>query len=176
MPETPRKPETSKDADKSAGEKAERDIKAALKSQGMRGRKNVHHFIKYVDRICKSFGELTDVQIEAMSFEARHENWLRSIDSYNRTQGNKRRKSIASSGTHFSYDDVGFLWNKQNGNCHYCHSSLKDYGWHIEHVIPLSRGGSNSSENIVLACVTCNLSKGSKTPSEWTGRWYEIDS
>lgn len=176
MREKLRKPEISNDADKSAEEKAEKDIKAALKSRGMRGRSNVHQFIKYVDRICKSFGELTDAQIQTMSFEARHEIWLRSIDSYNRTQGSRRRKAIALSETHFSYEDVGLLWNKQDGNCHYCNSSLNDYGWHIEHVNPLSRGGSNGHENIVLACVTCNLSKGSKTPSEWTDRWYEIDT
>ena len=146
MPETPRKPKNSKDADESEGEKAERDIKAALKSRGMRGRSNVHRFIKYVDRICKSFGELTDAQVQTMSFEARHEIWLRSIDSYNRTQGSRRRKAIASSEKHFSYNDIGLLWNRQDGNCHYCHSSLTDYGWHIEHVIPLSRGGNNSPD------------------------------
>jgi 5-methylcytosine-specific restriction endonuclease McrA len=176
MPERPNEIENLNNVEESSEAKMERDIIAALKSQGMRGRSDVRRFIKYVDERCKSFGRLTDSQIRVMSFEARHEIWLRYIDSYNRTQSSRRRKVIESSETHFSHEDVASLWIEQNGRCSYCQSSLKDYGWHIEHVIPLSRGGDNSSENIVLACITCNLSKGSRTPNEWTGRWYEFDS
>lgn len=38
----------------------------------------------------------------------------------------------------------------------------------IEHLIPLSRGGSHTWENIALACRSCNYSKSSKTPEEFT--------
>jgi len=38
---------------------------------------------------------------------------------------------------------------------------------HIEHIIPLDRGGSNNPRNIVLACSHCNLSK--------QARFYAID-
>jgi 5-methylcytosine-specific restriction endonuclease McrA len=34
-------------------------------------------------------------------------------------------------------------------------------------VVPLSRGGSNGPENIVIACPTCNLAKKDKMPHEW---------
>lgn len=36
-----------------------------------------------------------------------------------------------------------------------------------EHVIPLSRGGSNSMANIVAACRACNGDKRDLTPDEW---------
>lgn len=38
---------------------------------------------------------------------------------------------------------------------------------HIDHVIPKSRGGTNSKNNKVLACPKCNTSKGARTPQEW---------
>ena len=38
---------------------------------------------------------------------------------------------------------------------------------HLDHVIPLSRGGDHSIGNLVGACGPCNLSKGSRTVTEW---------
>lgn len=36
-----------------------------------------------------------------------------------------------------------------------------------DHLIPKSRGGSNEPENLVPACVVCNSTKGTRTPSEY---------
>lgn len=37
----------------------------------------------------------------------------------------------------------------------------------IEHVIPLYRGGTHTWNNVILACLRCNLSKNSKLAHEW---------
>lgn len=37
----------------------------------------------------------------------------------------------------------------------------------IDHVIPLSRGGKHTPDNLVAACNTCNSSKYNKLVSEW---------
>ncbi len=42
---------------------------------------------------------------------------------------------------------------------------------HVDHVVPLSRGGSDTEDNVVIACSSCNLSKGSKLLCAWEGRW-----
>ena len=39
-----------------------------------------------------------------------------------------------------------------------------------EHIIPQSRGGPNVIDNMVLACRSCNASKGARDPFEWYGR------
>ncbi len=53
----------------------------------------------------------------------------------------------------------------QNHQCYYCKSSL-DFsivrGVHLDHVIPLSKGGAHSITNVVWSCAKCNLSKGAK--------------
>ena len=36
-----------------------------------------------------------------------------------------------------------------------------------DHVIPLSRGGPDTKENRVLACLRCNSIKGNMMPDEW---------
>jgi hypothetical protein len=48
--------------------------------------------------------------------------------------------------------------------CTYCGSDKRLEG---DHIVPLSRGGSNAFVNLATACRPCNLSKGSKTVEEW---------
>ena len=48
-------------------------------------------------------------------------------------------------------------------SCQYCRSA-EDLTF--DHVIPRSRGGRTTWENIVTACAPCNLAKGGKTPKE----------
>jgi hypothetical protein len=55
---------------------------------------------------------------------------------------------------------------RDHATCRYCGS--KDADGHVDHVIPLSRGGSDSLDNLVWACSTCNLRKGSKTAGEFS--------
>lgn len=37
----------------------------------------------------------------------------------------------------------------------------------VDHVLPISRGGTNDLSNLVTACRPCNSSKNAKTPEEW---------
>lgn len=47
--------------------------------------------------------------------------------------------------------------------CAYCNGIAT----HLDHVIPLSKGGADAEQNMVPACARCNLSKGAKTLAEW---------
>lgn len=47
--------------------------------------------------------------------------------------------------------------------CFYCGETSQ----HIDHVIPISRGGRHSIGNLVPACLSCNLSKSNKFLVEW---------
>jgi hypothetical protein len=38
-----------------------------------------------------------------------------------------------------------------------------------DHLIPQNRGGDNAADNVVLACLKCNASKGEKGVFEWLG-------
>ncbi len=56
------------------------------------------------------------------------------------------------------------IFERDGYACTYCGSDKRLEG---DHILPLSRGGSNAFENLVTACKPCNLAKGSKTPEEW---------
>lgn len=66
----------------------------------------------------------------------------------------------------FSKDDLCAAFQRQNGKCHYCGCRVGNTAgkWHADHFIPLSKGGTNHPENIVIACPHCNLTKHDRLP------------
>jgi hypothetical protein len=50
--------------------------------------------------------------------------------------------------------------------CTYC----CDDATQVDHIIPISRGGSSDDDNLTAACIVCNTSKGALTPDEWARR------
>jgi 5-methylcytosine-specific restriction endonuclease McrA len=55
----------------------------------------------------------------------------------------------------------------RDGNaCQYCGQRLPRPELNLDHVIPRSRGGLSTWENIVCSCHSCNRRKGGRTPEE----------
>lgn len=52
---------------------------------------------------------------------------------------------------------------RDNFTCQYCHSGFKAENLTFDHIVPRSRGGKTTWENIVTACQSCNLAKGSRS-------------
>lgn len=80
----------------------------------------------------------------------------------------RRTRQLGAEGTHTA-SDIRTSLSLQRGRCWWCGRPITK-GFHSDHRIPLSRGGSNGPENLVLSCPRCNLSKGTKTPQEFAGR------
>lgn len=76
----------------------------------------------------------------------------------------RRKLKLKESGT-FTTADIEAIRVAQGNRCYLCKKSLSD-GYHIDHFIPLAKGGTNDPGNLRLACPHCNLSKGAKHPHE----------
>jgi hypothetical protein len=62
------------------------------------------------------------------------------------------------------------LMELQCARCWYCGTSLVGVDGaipHVEHQVPLSRGGPDAIANLVMACGPCNLEKASRTVEEY---------
>ena len=56
------------------------------------------------------------------------------------------------------------ILRRDNFTCQYCGGT--DNSLTVDHVLPKSRGGKSNWINVVVACKSCNLKKGNRTPSE----------
>lgn len=82
----------------------------------------------------------------------------------------KRRVLKKNADLNYKIDNLVIeqIINKYNGKCAYCGQECKEH-FHIDHKIPLSRGGDNNFDNLALSCPHCNLSKNDKTDIEYIG-------
>jgi 5-methylcytosine-specific restriction endonuclease McrA len=58
------------------------------------------------------------------------------------------------------------IFARDNNICQYCGQRLARTELNLDHVIPRSRGGLSTWENIVCSCHACNRRKGGRTPDE----------
>jgi 5-methylcytosine-specific restriction endonuclease McrA len=58
------------------------------------------------------------------------------------------------------------IFLRDNYTCVYCGKQLEQGELSVDHVMPKSRGGKETWENLVTSCKTCNCIKGDKTPEE----------
>lgn len=82
-----------------------------------------------------------------------------------------KRRAIkrGAEGTHAAAD-VLRIFEAQRGMCATCETKLFKSGkkkFHVDHIMPLSKGGGNGPDNLQCLCPYCNQSKSDKTPEEW---------
>jgi 5-methylcytosine-specific restriction endonuclease McrA len=58
------------------------------------------------------------------------------------------------------------IFARDGHRCQYCGERFQSSHLSLDHVFPRSRGGPATWENIVSACVRCNVRKGGRTPQE----------
>jgi 5-methylcytosine-specific restriction endonuclease McrA len=58
------------------------------------------------------------------------------------------------------------IFARDNNQCQYCGRKFPTSELSLDHVIPRSQGGQSTWENIVCACVRCNVRKGGRTPKQ----------
>ena len=76
-----------------------------------------------------------------------------------------RRKAPGS----FTADDATAIRKAQRDRCAYCKEKLNG-GGHLDHIVSLSKGGSNWPRNLQWLCIGCNLSKHNKDPIDFAQR------
>ena len=60
----------------------------------------------------------------------------------------------------------GNIYLRDSNRCQYCGRKFSSSELSLDHVVPISRGGKSSWENVVCACLPCNVKKGNKLLSE----------
>lgn len=81
---------------------------------------------------------------------------------------NRRALMLNAEGVHTA-EDIMIILKRQKWICAEptCRADLKKIGKHVDHIVPLSRGGSNWPKNLQCLCHYCNRSKWAKLPDQW---------
>lgn len=98
---------------------------------------------------------------------ATRERAKKNPDQQRAKRGRRRARVLAAPGSHTAAD-IQSLYAAQEGRCAYCNAEVGQ-NYHVDHVVPLSRGGSNWPDNLAIACPSCNSSKNDKLLEEWEG-------
>lgn len=100
----------------------------------------------------------------------RNKEWAKNNpERYKQIMANRYARDKNAEGS-YTEEDLNTIYEELSGRCAYCGISIywgvfRDV--HIDHIQPLSKGGTNWPDNITLACKSCNCSKSSKTLSDW---------
>jgi hypothetical protein len=100
--------------------------------------------------------------------------WLIENPGKKKAYGHNRRAREMSAPGSFTAADLAVQRRAQTDRrgvlrCWWCSEPLGD-DQTVDHRIPLAKGGSNNPDNLVLAHLHCNCSKGAKLPWEFNGR------
>ena len=84
-----------------------------------------------------------------------------------RIYSHNRRARILATGGRLSYGLSAKLFKLQRGKCACgCKQPLGD-DYHMDHIMPLALGGTNTDDNIQLLRATCNMKKNAKHPVDF---------
>ena len=101
--------------------------------------------------------------------QAAHKAWRAANRGHWRSLMQKRRAletqaAINLAGIHAWMQKVR---GRPTSICYYCRHRFPSGQIHFDHIVPLSKGGQHSVDNLCVACSSCNLTKGAKTIQEW---------
>lgn len=108
-------------------------------------------------------------------YKENREQLLKNASEYKKTKdgkissrastSKKRNTSLDNADGTITKHSLDALLQIQNNQCFYCKkdlSLLTDRETHLDHYIPLSKGGAHSITNVVWSCSSCNLQKHNK--------------
>ena len=102
-------------------------------------------------------------KINTQKYRDNNREWWRSLHRIN--QFNRRKKiKLVSDGT-VTKDFVESIYSIEK--CYYCEDNTPKKFRTLEHILPLNKGGKHTSNNIVMACLSCNCSKRDMTEEEF---------
>ena len=124
---------------------------------------------QYANYDFHSWREISELKAE---FKEPDEDWIRSVNFevcvprvlrllyYNRLPKQRVRLNRRN------------IFARDANLCQYCGKRFSTSELSLDHVLPTCRGGDTSWENLVCACVKCNVRKGGRTPrhaASWRG-------
>lgn len=104
--------------------------------------------------------------LNKVALNAKSAEWRRANPEKTRIQQHNRRARVRGAVGRLSKNLFERLYVLQRGKCACCGADLgKDC--HMDHIVPLSKGGANVDSNMQLLTLVCNIRKHARDPIEY---------
>lgn len=113
-------------------------------------------------------------RVRHSAYRAAHRDEIRAADRrkveadperYAAYKRNRKARKRNAPGAH-SRADIHDILALQGGKCGSCRVRLRSK-YHVDHIMPLAKGGSNDRRNLQILCAGCNQRKSAKDPIEF---------
>ena len=118
---------------------------------------------QYANYNFESWREISELKA---AFKEPHEDWIRSVNFEVQVPRVIRLlfyDRLPKQTIRFNRRNI---FARDGNRCQYCGRKFPTSELSLDHVLPRSRGGDTSWENVVCSCVKCNVKKGGRTPQE----------
>lgn len=107
-----------------------------------------------------------NIETERAKSRARTRLWIaENPERHSANRQTRRARILGADGSHQAAD-IKRIHQAQKGKCAVCKKHLNGK-WHVDHIVPLARGGSNWPSNLQLLCEPCNRSKSDRDPIDF---------
>lgn len=126
-----------------------------------------------IERRCKAANYARYCERAKQYQKARRDSDPEAFREYHRNALLKRRALERQAFIEFV--DARAVFTANHGICGICRTPIDPASrWHLDHVIPLSKGGVHSYDNVQIAHAHCNLAKASKLPDGQLGLFGKL--
>jgi len=73
--------------------------------------------------------------------------------------GKNARRRARKRGAFVQRVSRAVVFERDRGRCHLCGKKVDPKNWHLDHIVPLARGGEHSYRNVAVSCPGCNMGK-----------------
>jgi 5-methylcytosine-specific restriction endonuclease McrA len=105
-------------------------------------------------------------EYRAVNFRHEDDDWVRTVNSQIQVPRVIRLlgyEKLPKATVKFNRRNI---FARDNNQCQYCGRKFPTMELSLDHVTPRSQGGQSTWDNIVCACVKCNVRKGGRTPKQ----------
>jgi len=86
----------------------------------------------------------------------------------NKANSSRKRRAVKQNReSNLTASQINALIKNSNNICFWCDREIPKGKMHLDHITPLSKGGDDTINNLVVSCASCNLRKSDKSPEVW---------
>jgi 5-methylcytosine-specific restriction endonuclease McrA len=114
----------------------------------------------------QTWREISEFRLKNFQYREEEDDWVRTASTQIQVPRVIRLLDYEKVPRHAVKFNRRNIFARDNNQCQFCGKRFPTTELSLDHVVPRSQGGVSSWENIVCACIDCNVRKGGRTPKQ----------